>query len=397
MRIVELCTDRLPCPPPKGGAIETYVYGISRAMKKLGAEVHLVTIGKIINVDYGGVIVHSIDLSTRVAAKLRKLLLPVNSLNKNIPYLTAKLLELFNKIEGRYGEVDVIHNHYFTTSFAPLIYKTFKRKDTLIVGHIHNEPKRNSVNRMLIETYDAHLAVSKYVRERTIELLGVDPNRVGVVYNAIDTEFFKPCKPSEKMERREIFEVSEDDFIIVFVGRIVPEKGLHHMLLASKILKQRGYKFKLLVAGPLGHFDTEMLNGYPKLCLSLINRLDLSNTIKYVGKLGRNGLRDLYCISDLVVVPSIWEDPCPTVVLEAMAMGRPVVAYSSGGIPELIPPYGGILINEKNPRLLAEEVEMVIQGSLTFNEFAAVEWVRERFSYLAVARRLLTIFKKMQN
>jgi glycosyltransferase involved in cell wall biosynthesis len=116
-----------------------------------------------------------------------------------------------------------------------------------------------------------------------------------------------------------------------------------------------------------------------------------------MGRPEREELRDIYCASDLVAVPSLWEDPCPTVVLEAMAMGRPVVAYASGGIPELIPPYSGIVIKGKSPRLLAEAIEMVMQGIFSFNESATVEWVREKFSYIAVARKLLKIFERLKN
>jgi len=396
IRIVELHTDRLPCPPPKGGAIETYVYGISKAMVMQGAEVHLVTIEKRRDVDYGKVHIHVIDLSTPIASKLRRFFVTISPLNSNIPYLSMKLIELFNEIEDVYGRIDVIHSHYFTTSFVPLIYKYIKEGDVAIVGHLHNEPKSNKVNKLLIELYDLHLAVSKYVKHRTIELLRVRPNKIGVVYNAIDTEFFKPCKSSERTEKRKIFGV-EDEFTIVFVGRIMPEKGLHHLILASKILKQKGYKFKLLIAGPLGHFDIERLEGYPRFCFELINKLGLIDNTKYIGRLERDELRNLYCASDLVVVPSLWEDPCPTVVLEAMAMGRPVVAYASGGIPELIPSYGGIVIERKSPKYLAEGIEMVMQGTFPFNESATVEYVRERFSYTAVAWSLLKIFEKLRN
>jgi spore coat protein SA len=399
LRIIELCTDRLPCPPLKGGAIESYVYGISRAMRKLGAEVHLATIEARKDVDYGGIIVHSVDLLTPIATEVRKFISLLDPMNRgivyrNIPYLTARLFKLFSEVENLYGEVDVIHSHYFATSFAPLIYKYFKRREALIVGHLHNEPKCNIVNKKLIELYDLNLAVSKYVKHRTIELLKVNPNKIGVVYNTVDTEFFKPCKSSERMEKRKIFGV-EDEFTIVFVGRIVPEKGLHHLILASKILKQKGYKFKLLIAGPLGHFDMEILKGYPSYCFNLIYYLGLSNNVKYMGKPEKEELRDIYCASDLISVPSLWEDPCPTVALEAMAMGRPVVAYASGGIPEIVPPYGGIVI-KKDPKLLAEAIEMVIQGSFSFNESATIVWTRNRFSYQAVAQKLLKTFEKMQ-
>jgi spore coat protein SA len=396
IRIVELCPEFLPCPPRRGGAIETYVYGISKIMGKLGAEIHLVTIEKRQDVDYNGIYIHNINLLKPIAIKFRELFSIISPLNSNIPYLTMQLLKVFKEIEDLYGEVDVIHSHYFTTSFAPLILKHLKGGNVLTVGHLHNDPKRNIVNKELIEAYDAHLAVSNYVRKRTIDLLRVDPGKVGVVYNAVDTEFFKTCKSSEKVEKRKILGLKDDDFVIVFVGRIAPEKGLHHLLFASKILKQKGYNFKLLIAGPMGYFDRKSPEGYPKLCFELINRLNISNNAKYLGRPERHEIRDLYCVSDLIVVPSIWEDPCPSVVLEAMSMGKPVIAYASGGIPELIPPYGGIVVNKKDPRLLAEAIEMIIQGSITINNVAVAKWVRKRFSYEVVAQKLLRIFTEMQ-
>jgi glycosyltransferase involved in cell wall biosynthesis len=374
------------------------VYGVSKAMNKLGAEVHLITIEKRQDIDYGKVHVHVVNLPQSIIHNLRKpysIVFPASDpSNGDIPYLTMKLLSLFDRIRDSYGKIDVIHSHYFTTSFAPVVYKYFKKRDVFIVGHFHSEPKCNMVNKKLIELYDLNLTVSKYVRHRTIELLKINPNKIGVVYNAVDTEFFKPCKPSERTEKRKIFGV-EDEFTIVFVGRIVPEKGLHHLILASKILKQKGHKFKLLIAGPLGHFDIEKLEGYPRFCFESINKLELSKDVKYLGHLDKNATRDLYCVADLVAVPSIDPDACPTVVLEAMAMGRPVVAYASGGIPELVPPHGGVIVERKDPRLLANSIEMIIQGTFSFNKSAAIEWVKDRFSYTAVARKLLKLFEKM--
>ena len=201
LRIVEICPEFLPCPPRKGGAIETYVYGISKAMVMQGAEVHLVTIEKRRDVDYGKVHIHVIDLSTPIASKLRRFFATISPPNSNIPYLSMKLIELFNEIEDVYGRIDVVHSHYFTTSFAPLIYKYVKEGDVAIVGHLHNEPKPNKVNKLLIELYDLHLAVSKYVKHRTIELLRVSPNKIGVVYNAIDTGSLSRANPLREWRR----------------------------------------------------------------------------------------------------------------------------------------------------------------------------------------------------
>jgi spore coat protein SA len=395
LRIIELSTDRLPCPPRKGGAIETYVYGISKSLAMNGFEVHLITIERRKTVEYDRVCVHAIDISSPMAVKLHELFSAISTENSNIPYLTIKLLRLFDVIENFFGEIHIIHSHYFTTSLAPLLFKYFMKKNIVTVTHLHNEPKSNIINKILLNKYDVVLAVSRYVKQSTINRLNVDSKKIGVVYNAVDTEFFKPCISSEIEEKRKKFRVFDNSFVISFIGRITPEKGLHHLLLASKILAQKGYKFKLLISGPAGQFDKENFEGYPKLCFNMINGLNISGYVKYLGGLEREDLRNLYYASDLVVVPSIWEDPCPTVVLEAMATGKPVVAYPSGGIPELIPPYGGIVVERKNPKLLAESIEMIIQGAFTFNESATVECVKEMFSYTAVAQRLLEIFEKM--
>jgi glycosyltransferase involved in cell wall biosynthesis len=397
LRIIELSTDRLPCPPRKGGAIETYVYGISKTLAMIGSEVHLITIERRKDVDYGKVCVHAIDISSPMAVKLRELFSAISTENSNIPYLTIKLLRLFDVIENLFGEIHVIHSHYFTVSFAPLLFKYFMKKNIITVTHLHNEPKSNIINKILLNKYDVVLAVSRYVKQSTINRLNVDSKKIGIVYNAVDTEFFKPCNPSEIEEKKKRFGVFDNSLVISFIGRITPEKGLHHLLLASKILAQKGYKFKLLISGPAGQFDKENFEGYPKLCFNLINSLNISGYVKYLGGLERKDLRDLYYASDLLVVPSIGGDSCPTVVLEAMATGKPVVAYPSGGIPELIPTYGGIVVNKIDPNHLAEAIEMIMENSVSIDSNALIKWVQRKFSYHAIAQKLLKLFSRIMN
>uniref|UniRef100_A0A7J3YUA3 Glycosyltransferase family 1 protein n=1 Tax=Ignisphaera aggregans TaxID=334771 RepID=A0A7J3YUA3_9CREN len=395
LRIVELCTDKLPCPPERGGAIETYVYGISKAIVNSGAEVHLVTTRKREDVNYGDIHVHTLDLTHPLSIRFYKVFSRITREGGNIPYLTAKLVKIFKAIEDLYGEIHVIHSHFYTTSFAPLFFKYFMGKDTVIVMHLHNEPRHNI--KVLLDRYDAVLAVSKYIKHYTKSRLNINEKKIAVIYNAVDTDFFKPCRPLEIEEKKKIFGVSEAPFIMTFIGRVVPEKGLHHLLLASKILAMKGYKFKLLIAGPLGRFDKESLEGYPRLCFELINSLGISEHVKYLGLLEEDLKRDLYCISDLVVVPSIWEEPCPTVILEAMAMGKPVVAYASGGIPELLPPFGGILISKKNRKHLVQAVENIMRGEVSIDRTALIEYVRRNFSYGVIARKLLRILHEIVN
>ena len=363
------------------------MYGISKALKKLGAEVHLVTIKREAETTSDEeIFVHELPISPKA-----------NLFRKSLS-LTTLLLYVFNKIKKHYGKIDIIHSHYTTTSFAPPIYKHLSGENSLIVRHYHNIPRYYEINKVLANVYNIHLAVSEYIRQHVIvKMLKVDPNKVDVAYNAVDTEFFKPCTQSEKTEKRIRLGVEDTDFVITFAGRIVPEKGIHHLLLALRILKQKDYRFKVIIAGPMGNFDAENPKGYPRLCFELLSKLNLSRNVKYIGKLNMGSIRELHCVSDLVVVPSLETDACPSVVLEAMAMGRPIVAYASGGIPELIPPYGGIVVNKKDPRLLAKAIEMVLQGSVTFSESTITEWIKERFSYKTVAKKMLEVFIRNLN
>lgn len=343
-RIVELCTDRLPCPPPKGGAIERYVFNLSKTLSRRGVEVHLIGMKNILKIDYDSIIVHAYDLSNPVSKAVRSLFSLISSDNANIPYITVKIYEILRRIQREYGEVDAIHTHYFTASFAPLLYKLHK-PSILLLSHFHNEPKQNFINKFLAREYDALLAVSSFIKKSIIDRLGVGEDKIYVVYNAVDTEVFKPCNHKLREKARQELGLGNEP-IILFVGRITWEKGLHHAILALHHLIQRGCKCKLAIVGPLGHFDRAEAGYFQEVIARLISKLGLANAVKYLGYFDAHNLYRVYCASDVVIVLSLLEDACPTVVLEALASGRPVVAYASGGIPEILPPFGGVIVKK---------------------------------------------------
>jgi spore coat protein SA len=388
IRIVEICTDKLPCPPPKGGAIERYVFNLSKALSKIDVEVHLVTMGSSLAEDYKNVIVHSYDLSSPIAKTVRKLFSLLSSENANIPYITVKFYEIFRSIKRDYGEIDAIHNHYFTTAFAPLLYKTFKTR-TMLLSHFHNEPKSNAVNKLLAQQYDVLLAVSNFVKKSIVERLDVREDRIHVIYNAVDTEVFKPCDNRFREDAREKLGLG-DDFVVLFVGRIVWEKGFHHAVLALHYLIRRGYKCKLAILGPKGYFDKEVPHYFTKV-RELANRLGLSNHIKYFGYAEPHIIHQAYCASDTVIVPSLWEDPCPIVVLEALASGRPVIAYSSGGIPEIIPPFAGIVVSKGDIIALVNALEDMLSHHFKFDVDRTLSYVRNNFTFDTIATNIVKL------
>ncbi|MEM4623747.1 MAG: glycosyltransferase, partial [Desulfurococcaceae archaeon] len=103
---------------------------------------------------------------------------------------------------------------------------------------------------------------------------------------------------------------------------------------------------------------------------------------------------DVYAIADLIVVPSIWQDPCPSTILEALASCKPVVAYPVGGIPEILKPLGyGFLAKSVSPIELAEAITKIISNYNSVNLRYLREYVEKNFSIEFVAKRLKVILE----
>lgn len=392
MRIFQIGTDRLPCNSKFGGAIETYVYNISKELAERGLKVHVITLGNKDEIfEENGLIFHSFSLDRSMGKILAKISSFVSSSNRNIIYVSYKILNILNRIRKTYGDIDVIHSHYFTTSLAPLLYKSLYDNSVKLVLHWHNEPKSNWINKFVAKRYDVVAAVSNYVKIAIIQRLGI--NKVKVAYNAIDTNFFR-FNEAWRAEVRENLGFSKDDFVLLFVGRIVKEKGLHHLLKALHEIARYGKdKIKAIIVGPRGHFDREENSQYTIFIEKLLQ--NLRNQVFYLGKIPREELVKVYCASDAVVVPSIFPDPCPSVILEAMSCNRPIIAYNVGGIPELIRDTEPIfLVNSCKPSDLAKAIielhDNINRDTLYANLRSIVE---KRFSIKTIVDSLMDLYQ----
>ena len=116
---------------------------------------------------------------------------------------------------------------------------------------------------------------------------------------------------------------------ILFVGRLDREKGVEYLLRACQRLDE---EFRVRVVG-----DVEV-DAFSKGMQALVVELGLTERCQFVGPLGRTALSEEYGRASCVVVPSIWGDPSPLVRLEAMAHGRPVIVFESGGTASVVEP-----------------------------------------------------------
>ena len=147
--------------------------------------------------------------------------------------------------------------------------------------------------------------------------------------------------------------------VIACIANLVRVKGHPYLLEACHILKQKGFQFKCLIVGD----GPERRNIEAK-----IRELALNDVIELRGLLPHPRVQELLQEVDILVLPSIVteegeKEGIPVVLMEAMSYGVPVVSTRTGGIPELVTEGAGILVEEKDPRRLAQALESLFQNA----------------------------------
>jgi glycosyltransferase involved in cell wall biosynthesis len=203
---------------------------------------------------------------------------------------------------------------------------------------------------------DVVIAVSQQLADRTIEL-GVDPARLYLNYNGVDSELF--CPGSADAARAKL-NLSTDP-LVLFVGNLVPVKGLNVLIDACALLRDRGMRFqcRLIGRGPL------------RLALGRrIQNATLTQMVQLHGPCHLEQLPDWYRAANVLVLPSFSEG-IPNVILESQACGTSVVASRVGGIPEILDDES--LVPPNDPRLLADAIERTIRKP-NINSGPLISW-----------------------
>jgi glycosyltransferase involved in cell wall biosynthesis len=255
------------------------------------------------------------------------------------------------------GEIDLIHLH------TPLVKFPQTQMPALVTFHssIMFDSQATKVTNFftLLMRLQAPVSVQleKQMIARTSKIAAVSnpvanhlsqypisTRNISVVFNGVDSDLFGTNEYEKPVVKGKIK--------VLAVGRLAPGKGLEDFIVAASIVNQINPNIEFVIAG----------EGILKKTLTgLIARLKLDSIVRLLGQvLDRQDVADLYHSSDVFVLPSHHEG-LPTVVLEAMAAGLPVVATMVGGIPGLIvDEVNGLLIMPGDPQLLAEKILQLV-------------------------------------
>lgn len=228
--------------------------------------------------------------------------------------------------------------------------KKWKKK---LVLHIHHRFKRTN-------EYITHvkytITPSDYISEMWKNDYLENPGYIQTLKNCIDIDkFSKQISISEQINKRKTYGIDKDDFLIIYVGRLVPEKGVKELI--NAILDIPDNRIKLLVCGSDNFANgnsTEYANDVQKIIRKNLNR------IIYTGYIDNSELWKIYQLGDIQVVPSICEEAAGLVVLEGLMSRLPLIITKSGGMVEYVDPDCAIIV-EKDSSLVKNLEQAIIK------------------------------------
>ncbi|MDO8870530.1 MAG: glycosyltransferase family 4 protein [Methanobacteriaceae archaeon] len=321
--------------PPHIGGISSYVYLLSKKLIENGDEVFVIT--------YPHENVQSLEgihVESATAPNIKGLRGMIFSLTG-----TIKLIQMV-----RENDINLIHAHYLSPPGLIGLMTSMITGVPFCVTLHGSDVFLLSSNRILRPIFKLILnhalgvfVVSEAVKDKVLEL--EIPNlerKIKITWNGVDTHRFNP---QNKGKLRKELGIEDDEQIILFVGNLVAQKGVKHLLRAKKLMEEPS-KLVIVGGGPLLQ-EFKGMAEYEGL-----------KSIIFTGP--RSDVEELIPDADVIVMPSINES-FGIALLEGMASGKPVVATNVGGIPELVNEDVGILVEPKDPVALAEALDKLLK------------------------------------
>jgi len=309
----------------------------------------------------------------------------------------SKLVNDLVRNEGR--KVDLLASHDWLGSIGGILASKGLNKP--LIFHIHSTEQGRAGNgsetikrleRLAAEHASRVITVSYAMRDHLISL-GYDERKIRVVYNGVDVEKYDPDKVSREdvVNVRKSLGISEDEYMILFIGRLTWVKGVDTLILAMPEILSKVPNAKLVVVG---------VGEQEELLKNEVQRLKLEGKVIFKSEFITEDLRiKYYAAADVCVFPSKYE-PFGIVCAEAMSMGKPVVVGARGvsGMREQVIPSGpnqcGFHINPYDPSDVAKFVIMLLEDEDLRKKCGrnARKRVLEEFTWKHVAENTLRVY-----
>jgi glycosyltransferase involved in cell wall biosynthesis len=236
----------------------------------------------------------------------------------------------------------------------------------------------------LLQKVDAFVAISEEIKEGLLRDR-VEEARIWRIPNFVDLRQYRRAELSEKLQLRRRLKLP-DGILVIYSGRFVQRKGIKYLLEAWVEVQREFPQARLLLLGD-GQTHEDMKR--------YAERLGISKSVLFLGHV--SNVQEYFCGADLFVLPSLQEG-LPNALLEAMAVGLPVVATCIGGVEDVVEnEKNGLLVPPADSRALAEAIKRLISDKDFAKELAHNGYltVKERFSLDRIVKEYVSLYERL--
>ncbi len=383
---MNICMLTWEYPPRIVGGISRHCMGLSKALARRNCDVKVVTLefpGAPSYEVIDGVEVHRVPIEVGHPSFMTWVFLFNHFLEKRVADLS------------RHAEFDIIHIHDWLVAPVGIATKHFLEKELII--SVHSTEMGRSQGLKSPESYTIHslewwgtyeanrvIVTTEAMKEEVSSQFKLPLEKFDIIPNAIDAGKYSRVVDVEGTKKS--LGLTMDDEMILFVGRLTPQKGLEYMIEALPSIWRYHPNAHLVVVG-----DGWMMEELREKA----RMVDGGKKVIFTRFIEDGYLVSLMKSADALVAPSVYE-PFGIVTLEGMASGVPVVASDTGGLREIIRHnWNGVLVGPRNPGSIAWGVDMVLSDRdyaryLVENAMADV---LARFDWDIVAEKTINTYK----
>ena len=227
------------------------------------------------------------------------------------------------------------------------------------------------------------VTISKYSKQKIVELYGVNESKIRIVPNGVDPQKFKPSNDCSIIRERI---GAGNRSIVLFVGRLIPRKGLHYLVEGARqvVREHNETLFAIVGDGPL-----------KSQIVSKVAQAGLASNFAFLGDVSETELTMLYGCSDIFAFPSIQEGQ-GIALLEAQASALPVVAFNVSGVTEAVLDKQTALLVEPDSTYLAEAILTLLSDAALRQTLGAKgrEHMLQELTWDICAKKMLVAYRE---
>jgi len=312
--------------------------------------------------------------------------LPPNYLNKT--RLPLNKLAINGVLDRRMINFDLIHAHFVLPSgYVGASLKEKFDKPLIVTAHggdIYSEPFKNKkslkLTKFVLDRCDKIITTSERNKIIITKKFMIQKEDVSIIRNGYDERIFAPM---DKNNARNQLSLKKNSKIILCIGNLIDVKGHKYLIQSMKKIVSHIIDVHCIIIGRGDKIKLKMQ----------IENEGLNNNISIINGVPHQEIPFWINACDLFVLPSL-DEGFPTVIPEALGCGKPVVATSVGGIPEIINrKFLGLLVEKENYSELADSILMALQKDWDFDRIS--NYAKKNYTWDIISKEILNIYKSV--